>query len=155
MKKCSCEIWYRVAFIVAHLVLFWGLKGTIAEAKILGEVKFESLNQWGTSFVRYAVIAAVLAALVLPIRVAFYASGLAIGGLAVILLGLYRDVTELVKMDQAGEGQLPPLQDLIDLRGDGKILVCGILLCVLMVILGAVKSMIAAFREWQKRSSEK
>jgi hypothetical protein len=154
MKKCSCEIWYRLAFIVAHLVLFWGLKGTIAEAKILGEVKFEGLNQWGTGFVRYAVIGAMFAALVLPLRVAFYASGLAVGGLAVILLGLYRDVTELVKMDQAGEGQLPPLQDLIELRGDGKILVCGIVLCVLMVVIGAVKSMITSFHTWQKRSSE-
>ncbi|NJM37263.1 MAG: hypothetical protein HC845_04985 [Akkermansiaceae bacterium] len=151
MKKCSCEIWYRVAFIVAHLVLFWGLKGTIAEAKILGEVKFESLNQWGTTFVRYTVISAMLAALVLPLRVAFYASGLAMGGLMVILLGLYRDVTELVKMDQAGEGQLPPLQELIDLRGDGKILVCGILLCVLVIVLGGIKSAIRSFRRWQKK----
>jgi hypothetical protein len=146
MKKCSCEMIYRIAFIVAHLILLWGLKGIIAEAKILGEVKFEGLNQWGTIFVRCSAIGSILAALLLPMRVAFYTSGLALGGLTVILMGLYRDVTELVKMDSSGGGQIPPLQDLIELRADGKILVCGIALCLLIVVIGMAKSTITSLR---------
>lgn len=153
MKKCSPEVVYRMAFIAAHLILLWGLRGTIADVKILGEVKFEGLNQWGTSFVRYSALAGIVAALILPMRVAFHASGLALGGLAVILMGLYRDVTELVKMDATGAGQLPPLSDLIELRTDGKILVCGVTLCLLIVLLSVAKNIVSLLSKNKKSAS--
>ena len=70
------EIVFRILFISAHLLILSALGKQLFEVEGFGAWSIKEVNEWGGIFLKYATIATIIAAVLFPIRLSFYLSGL-------------------------------------------------------------------------------
>jgi hypothetical protein len=126
-------------------VVLWNLKKDSMEIKGFGTYSLASVNEWGTELLRYATITAIVAGVLLPIRFAFFSSGVMLGGVAMIALGEGRDVSDLAEMDES----LPPLKEMIEILPPGYHLMWGLGLCVALIVVGTLARMTVCLIEFR------
>ncbi|OUV14718.1 MAG: hypothetical protein CBC46_05690 [Verrucomicrobiaceae bacterium TMED86] len=128
------EIVFRILFISAHLLILSALGKQLFEVEGFGAWSIKEVNEWGGIFLKYATIATIIAAVLFPIRLSFYLSGLVMGGLAMIGLKEGRDIRDLAEM----EGNIPDLEELVQILPAGDQLILGLKFSVALVIIASL-----------------
>ncbi|MBL6922911.1 MAG: hypothetical protein ISR39_12150 [Akkermansiaceae bacterium] len=128
------EIVFRILFISAHLLILSALGKQLFEVEGFGAWSIKEVNEWGGIFLKYATIATIIAAVLFPIRLSFYLSGLVMGGLAMIGLKEGRDIRDLAEMD----GNIPDLEKLVKILPAGDQLILGLKFSVALVIIASL-----------------
>ncbi|MDB4730442.1 hypothetical protein OAF99_00600 [Akkermansiaceae bacterium] len=124
------EIVFRILFISAHLLILSALGKQLFEIEGFGAWSIKEVNEWGGIFLKYATITTIIAAVLFPIRLSFYFSGLIMGGLTMIGLKEGRDIRDLAEM----EGNIPDLEKLVKILPAGDQLILGLKFSVALVI---------------------
>lgn len=120
------------------------------EIKGFGTYSLISVNEWGTELLYFAALTAVWAGCVLPLRFAFFSSGVLLGGISMIGLGVGRDVVDLAAMDES----LPPLKELMEILPAGYKLMWGLGSCAVMVVIGTlVGTVLGGISLWSRIQS--
>lgn len=128
------EIVFRILFISAHLLILSALGKQLFEVEGFGAWSIKEVNEWGGIFLKYATITTIIAAVLFPIRLSFYLSGLVMGGLAMIGLKEGRDIRDLAEM----EGNIPDLEELVKILPAGDQLILGLKFSVALVIIASL-----------------
>ena len=128
------EIVFRILFISAHLLILSALGKQLFEVEGFGAWSIKEVNEWGGIFLKYATITTIIAAVLFPIRLSFYLSGLVMGGLAMIGLKEGRDIRDLAEM----EGNIPDLEELVQILPAGDQLILGLKFSVALVIIASL-----------------
>ncbi len=134
MKKHAWPLSFRALFIIAHLIILSALNKELFEVEGFGAWTIKSVNEWGGTFLKYATVATIVAALLFPIRLSFYFSGLIMGGLAMIGLKEGRDIKELAEMD----GNIPDLSVLVKIEPGGHQLIWGLGISATLVVIATL-----------------
>ena len=139
------EIVFRILFISAHLLILSALGKQLFEIEGFGAWSIKEVNEWGGIFLKYTTITTIIAAVLFPIRLSFYFSGLIMGGLAMIGLKEGRDIRDLAEM----EGKIPDLEKLVKILPAGDQLILGLKFSVALVITAtlvqAARILLSAF----------
>ena len=128
------KIVFRILFISAHLLILSALGKQLFEIEGFGAWSIKEVNEWGGIFLKYATITTIIAAVLFPIRLSFYLSGLVMGGLAMIGLKEGRDIRDLAEM----EGNIPDLEELVQILPAGDQLILGLKFSVALVIIASL-----------------
>ncbi len=128
------EIVFRILFISAHFLILSALGKQLFEVEGFGAWSIKEVNELGGIFLKYATIATIIAAVLFPIRLSFYLSGLVMGGLAMIGLKEGRDIRDLAEMD----GNIPDLEKLVKILPAGDQLILGLKFSVALVIIASL-----------------